>query len=1029
MISLKGLQRAATAAEWQAGLRMAAKGQLREVRVSPGLAEFSLSEPPYALVRLQAEGQSHCDCGQPHCRHLVAAMVGAEKSGTLRQLQAHSQQAASQAFAQAVESLLPEAPSLQVEPSLFIEDGKLSISLRAGEDRLYVVRHLPRFLQALDQQQPYELSNGLMLELSLRAFSPQEAAFLQVLVDYCQAVEFGEKHLSPQQVRRMPLTEQTGLRAMRALSGLRFRLTQGGSTRIQQGIATATLPVVFYVSPHRGGLAIRARLDASCTLAGADGSFMVLDGQLVRVKREDMALTRALLSREERLFTFPRMDLDTVTRELLPTLMHSRAVVLDPRLEARMIRLPLKAEIYLDQAGGDVVARIRFHYGDVALDPFSPDSQSPRLLLHDAIGERRVLEALADAGFRVRKGYVYLRGEEAIYHFLTEGVQELGRQAQLFLSNDFKRLTPRAASLSGRLTAGAGGLKLEMLDDGTPIEELAPILQAIRSGKKYFRYKDGSFITLRGIEDWQQLAEAALEAVQAQNDLRDLPAYRAYYLQALIDHSALPVQVDEDARALTKLPDAPPPSPVKGLHPYQERGFQWLVSLHQLRMGGILADDMGLGKTVQTIAAILHSVQTEPQRMPSIIVMPTSLGYNWLKEFARFAPSLKVQLLTGPRAKRQQMIEEFAAQDAPDVMLISYPLVRQDIDLLREIPFRYAVLDEAQFIKNSLSLSARAVKRLQAQTRLALSGTPMENNVAELWSLFDFVLPGYLPGIRDFLRRYDQGRNADDLLRRIRPFLMRRLKQEVMAELPEKIESVISVPMPSDQRRVYQAVLAQKRLRLEGLLEHNALSGARGEVLSALMELRQICCHPALVLPGYTGEAGKFELLRDILPDALEGGHRVLIFSQFTSLLKLLRQQLQQEGIQTLYLDGDTKPEERQQLADRFNAGNEPVFLISLKAGGTGLNLTGADMVIHYDPWWNPAAEDQAADRAHRLGQEKTVQVLRLVMHDSIEEQVLELGRGKRRLFEQLITPGESLPHKMSQQDVLALFGVKQENK
>ncbi|NLD51689.1 MAG: hypothetical protein GX650_02225, partial [Clostridiales bacterium] len=202
MISLKGLQRAATAAEWQAGLRLAAKGQPREVRVSPGLAEYSLSEPPYALVRLQAEGASHCDCGQPYCRHLVAAMLSAEKAGTLRQLQAHSQQAASHAFAQAVESLLPEAPTLQIEPSLFIEDGQLSVSLRAGEGRLYVVRHLPRFLQALDQQQPYELTNGMTLDLSLRAFSPQDAAFLQVLVDYCQVLEFGEKHLSPQQARR-----------------------------------------------------------------------------------------------------------------------------------------------------------------------------------------------------------------------------------------------------------------------------------------------------------------------------------------------------------------------------------------------------------------------------------------------------------------------------------------------------------------------------------------------------------------------------------------------------------------------------------------------------------------------------------------------------------------------------------------------------------------------------------------------------------------------------------------------------------
>ncbi|NLA53045.1 MAG: DEAD/DEAH box helicase, partial [Clostridiales bacterium] len=293
-----------------------------------------------------------------------------------------------------------------------------------------------------------------------------------------------------------------------------------------------------------------------------------------------------------------------------------------------------------------------------------------------------------------------------------------------------------------------------------------------------------------------------------------------------------------------------------------------------------------------------------------------------------------------------------------------------------------------------------------------------------LWSLFDFVMPGYLPNIRDFVRRYDQGKNAPDLLRRIRPFLMRRLKKEVMAELPDKVESVITIPMTSEQRKIYLAVLHQKRMRMEGLIEHSALTAGRAEVLAALTELRQICCHPSLIMQGYGGESGKIKLLEDMLPQAIEEGHRVLIFSQFTQMLKILRRWLYQEGIEALYLDGDTKPEERLQLAERFNKGTEPVFLISLKAGGTGLNLTGADMVIHFDPWWNPSAEDQAADRAHRLGQTRNVQVMRLVMHDSIEEQVLALGRGKRKLFEQLITPGEQMPQKLSQQDVLRLFSV-----
>ena len=635
----------------------------------------------------------------------------------------------------------------------------------------------------------------------------------------------------------------------------------------------------------------------------------------------------------------------------------------------------------------------------------------------------RCLEALASAA-PVRRGYVYLSGDEESYRFLTEGVQQLSRHAELFLSQAFRRLTPRRLSLSGRLSAQGSSLRLQLMDEDQPIQELVPILEAIRSRKAYFRYKDGSFIVLRGSENWFDFAQAALDAAQSHADLRDLSAFRAAYLNTLIEEAGLPVSLDAESARMAAMAHEELESPVPGLHPYQLRGFNWLYSLYKLGMGGILADEMGLGKTVQTIAAILQAVVAEEERVPSLIVVPTTLTYNWLSEFRRFAPRLKVSIIAGGRQKRQALIEGARGDSAPDVLLISYPLIRQDIDLIRDIPFRFAVLDEAQFIKNTLSLSARAVKRLNARCRLALSGTPMENNVAELWSLFDFVLPGYLPGIRDFLRRYDEGRNAGDLLRRIRPFLMRRLKKEVMAELPDKIESLISVPMPEEQRKVYLAVLAQKRMRLEGLLQQSAPPGTAGELLSALMEMRQVCCHPALVLPGYAGEAGKLELLCDILPEAIDAGHRVLIFSQFTQMLKLIRRRLRQEGIEALYLDGETKPEERQALTERFNGGNEPVFLISLKAGGTGLNLTGADMVIHYDPWWNPSTEDQAADRAHRLGQEKTVQVLRLVMHDSVEEQVIRLSQSKRKLFEKLIRPGEAMPQKLSRDEILRLFSV-----
>lgn len=1022
MLSKTGLMQLMSQAEWQAGEALAAQGGIRELRRGEGFVEYMVDEEPYALVRLNAAIPSACDCGHAPCRHVAAAFLLAEQSDALRQLNAYSTRHMSRALFDAVESILPRTPTLLVEPSLFIDGTSLRMGLRVGEERLYAVRNVPQFVTTMQEQGTWQLAGGLTIRLRWQDLAPQGVALLRALLAQAQAFRQAGQNLTAAQARALPLSGETAPQALRALGHMRFRLTVDRKTQIQTGIQQAGLPALFHVSGGPRGMWIRAQMEEPCQLVTLDGGYMLLSGRLTRVPRADRPLARLLLNREEQAYFFSPEELPRVTSELLPTLMRRHAVIFQEQLQRRMVRKPLERKIYLDQMGRDISARVRFVYGDIELDPFSV-APTPQLVLHDAKGEQEVLEAMAEAGFRVRKGYVVLSGEERIYRFLTQGVQKLHQVAQLFLSQDFRRLNPRSVSLSGALRAQRGGLTISLQEDGEPVEELVPLLEAIRGRKQYFRYKDGSYITLEGSEAWRDLAQAALEAVKDQRDLKDLKGYRAAYLKALVERSDLPVDIDKGVQALAEPQEENIKSPVKGLHPYQLRGFRWIVSLDRLGMGGILADEMGLGKTVQTIAAIQLAAQEKKERLPSIVVVPTTLSYNWLSEFKRFAPKLKVRLAHGTRPQRQALIEAFAGAKAPDVLITSYPLIRQDIDLLKEIPFHYAVLDEAQFIKNALSLSARAVKKLQARTRLALSGTPMENNVSELWSLFDFVLPGYLPSIREFLRRYDQGRNARDLLLRIRPFLMRRLKSEVMAELPEKIESVVRVAMPDDQRQVYRAVLNQRRMRLEGLLENSRLTLGRGEVLSALMELRQICCHPKLVLPGYTGEAGKMGLLSDILPEAIEGGHRVLIFSQFTMMLKLLEQHLNNEGIQTLYLDGETDPKERQRLTERFNQGSEPVFLISLKAGSTGLNLTGADMVIHYDPWWNPSAEDQAADRAHRLGQEKTVHVLRLVMHDSVEEQVLALGTQKRKLFEKLITPGEQMPGKLSGEDVLKLFG------
>ncbi|NLB91469.1 MAG: DEAD/DEAH box helicase, partial [Clostridiales bacterium] len=319
-------------------------------------------------------------------------------------------------------------------------------------------------------------------------------------------------------------------------------------------------------------------------------------------------------------------------------------------------------------------------------------------------------------------------------------------------------------------------------------------------------------------------------------------------------------------------------------------------------------------------------------------------------------------------------------------------------------------------------IGAVSVKKLEGEVRIALTGTPMENHIGELWSVMDFVLPGYLGEYGAFMRKFTESTKREELKSKISPFLLRRLKKDVLQELPDKIETVLVAQMSIEQHRAYQAALLRVKRKVNDLLDEKGFGQGRMEVLAAITELRQMCCHPALVLPEYSGSSGKLDLLLDIVPVMIENNHRILLFSQFTSMLKIIQRHLEAQNITCFYLDGETKANKRLELVESFNGGEGQVFLISLKAGGTGLNLTGADTVIHYDPWWNPAAEDQATDRVHRIGQKKKVEVIRLITHESIEEQVAQLSQKKKALFDQLIIAGEQMPTTLSQKDIEALF-------
>lgn len=1023
MLNEEMLMRLAAPEALQQGRTLFSRAQVREVKKGKEESLYIVSDDGKLLnVRLSASN-ARCECGLSFCAHCVSAVLLSVESGTMTEMERIRREQAIPALFDAVAQMLPESGNIRMLPVLFLAKDGLRIGLKIGEERLYVVRHIPHFLQCREKCEPLLLGKGFEYRPEWMHFDDQQAKLLDILSEVSESVP--GKNLSGTDARVMLLNLRSSKRVLNTLRHLPFMLHIAGEQYAVHQIEEKNVPLNFHVSGTPQRLQITAEMPEVFHALTKDCRYVFANGEVICVPRDQQQLLFTLQRfscGSESVFSFTQQDTPRVMRELMPFLIRTGTVSIDPALESRFLHLEPKTKIYLDKSGRDVTAQVSFCYGPYEIDPFVPETaETDALLLRDAVKEKQVLDTLAQFGFRVRRGQVYLSGSEQIFDFVTEGAARLNQLAEVFFSKDFRRMTPKKPLLHGTVRTKGNRLILEMADGDAPIDELLPLMEALRKKRRYFRFKEGTFLDLSDTESWQPLAEIITEALPA-NTSEGMQNYWASCLGALIRENGLQIDMDDKAKRAAVLSYKAPACPLSCLRPYQLRGYEWLLSLHALGMGGILADDMGLGKTVQMLSALLACVQQEKEKLPSLIVAPTSLTYNWLNECTRFTPSLKVLVLNGSQAARAEQLETLRGENPPDLVITSYPLIRRDIPLMKDILFRFAVLDEAQQIKNVQSVGAHAVKQLTAKTRIALTGTPMENHAGELWSIFDFVLPGYLPKYTDFLRRYSDGDHADDLRRRIRPFLMRRVKADVLQDLPEKMETVLMAQMSLEQQRVYQAALLQKREHVHDLLQNRGISRSRAEVLSAITELRQICCHPILRLPDYQGISGKMELLMDILPPALLSGKRALIFSQFTSMLRLIEKRLQQENIPCLYLDGETPAQERVKLTKQFNDGDCSVFLISLKAGGTGLNLTGADLVIHYDPWWNPTTEEQATSRAHRIGQTRKVEVIRLVMHHSIEEQVLSMSDRKRRLFDKLITPGEEMPARLSDKDILSLF-------
>ncbi len=674
----------------------------------------------------------------------------------------------------------------------------------------------------------------------------------------------------------------------------------------------------------------------------------------------------------------------------------------------------METAVYLDRENGYLSARVEFRYGDALYS--AEQGNTAHDGVRDPLAEWRVITAVGQAfPLRGEDGLFRLaETDDDLFELLTDGLSVLQRYATLYMSDRFRavRVTaPPSMSVGVRLNAGLLELDLELGD--LDREELADLLTSYRARRRYHRLRSGDFLSL---SDPSLLALARLSeglgvsARRLQSGTVSVPAFRAPFVDRVLKEApALGYRRDEAARALLRAIKAvehteyTPPSTLRGtLRGYQRTGFRWLRTMEEYGFGGILADDMGLGKTVQMIALFLDAA-ARGITAPSLVVCPSSLVLNWESELHRFAPSLTVRTVVGDSAARAALLQTVGDGE---ILITSYDLLKRDVALYDSLQFHYAVLDEAQYIKNHNTQNARAVKALHTARRFALTGTPVENRLSELWSIFDFLMPGFLFSYQKFREHFEQPavRDGDTealaaLSRMCAPFLLRRLKRDVLEELPPKTETERRIPLGEVQRKTYAAAA----LAMREELQQNG-TPTRLQALTMLTRLRQICCDPSLCFENYRGESAKLESCVDLVREAVETGHRVLLFSQFTSMLAILEQRLSAEQIPFYTLQGSTPREKRAAMVDAFNSEQgAPVFLISLKAGGTGLNLTAADVVIHYDPWWNVAAQNQASDRAHRIGQQRPVQVYKLIAEGTVEEKITALQHAKQALADAVV--------------------------
>ncbi|WP_199616964.1 DEAD/DEAH box helicase [Paenibacillus alkalitolerans] len=919
------------------------------------------------------------------------------------------------------------------------------MELKVGPKALYIVQNIPSFLDQLVRGESGSFSSRFGYDPELHSFSKENEAVLRALIDmfrdraaYRETDRLHSVYTSAKNGARMlPLPPQAWARLLPLL-------TQAPKVTIMDGdfkyngicLTDEPLPLRFeFNEASSGGYSLRVHgLEQFTVMEPYELAF--LSGKLLPLPAKQcnrLAELKAILD-ESGTHDIPIHigQIESFIEKVVPGLMKLGNVNIAPAIAERVTQSPLQAKLYLDRVKDRLLAAVEFQYDDVLINPLEDSRKqqgSHRILIRDLEQERRIIETIEQSPFTKTEAGYFMSDEEAEFDFLYTVVPQLEKLMKVYATSAVKLRLQKLDTLPKvSVQVSAAGeinwLEFRLNMGWIPETEIRNLVKSLEEKRRYYRLPNGSLLPLDSAE-LQELSTFLKDMGLRNTDITGskvlVPLARGIHL---IDHDFNALKLDKPVRRLLdnlRNPDNldfPIPAYLTNvLRDYQKHGYQWLKTLAYYGFGGILADDMGLGKTLQSIAFIASVLPEIRQRsIPALVISPGSLVYNWRNELRKFAPEIRVLIADGSQTERAEKMQRLAEAD---VVITSYPLLLRDVDLYAKQSFHTLILDEAQAFKNHTTQTAQAVKSIQAGYRFALTGTPVENRLEELWSIFDVVFPALFQDRKTF-----GNLTRKEVSRRARPFMLRRWKSDVLQDLPDKMESIKPSELLPEQKKLYAAYLAKLQ---QETLKHLSVDGyhkSRIKILAGLTRLRQICCHPALFIEGYKGSSAKLEQLMEIVEECLANRKRMLIFSQFTEMLGLIGKELSGQGIPYFYLGGTTPASQRVELCSRFNDGETDIFLISLKAGGTGLNLTGADTVVLYDLWWNPAVEQQAADRAHRIGQKSVVQVIRLITQGTMEEKMYELQHKKKNLIDEVMGPDQEAMSGITEQELREILMI-----